>query len=264
MDEITTIEQDPVPNSSPVKGYFAGIGDSIFFTARFFKEVWKPPYQIREFIKQCYEMGYKSMPLVGITGFIIGLVLTIQSRPSLVQFGAESLLPGMISNSLIKEIGPVITALICAGKIGSAIGAELGSMKVTEQIEAMEVTAINPYKFLVVTRVLATTFMVPLLIIFTDAIGLLGSYAAMNIHSDIGLFRFFSVALIHLDISDIFPAFIKSFFFGFVIGMIGCYKGWNATGGTESVGKAANSAVVTASLAVFILDMIAVQITDLL
>jgi phospholipid/cholesterol/gamma-HCH transport system permease protein len=201
---------------------------------------------------------------VGITGFIIGLVLTIQSRPSLVQFGAESLLPGMISNSLIKEIGPVITALICAGKIGSAIGAELGSMKVTEQIEAMEVTAINPYKFLVVTRVLATTFMVPLLIIFTDAIGLLGSYAAMNIHSDIGLFRFFSVALIHLDLSDIFPAFIKSFFFGFVIGMIGCYKGWNASGGTESVGKAANSAVVTASLAVFILDMIAVQITDLL
>ena len=137
-------------------------------------------------------------------------------------------------------------------------------MKVTEQIEAMEVTAINPYKYLVVTRVLATTLMVPLLIIFTDTIGLLGSYAAMNIHSDIGLTRFFSVALIHLDFSDIFPAFIKTFFFGFVIGMIGCYKGWNATGGTESVGKAANSAVVTASLAVFILDMIAVQITDLL
>jgi phospholipid/cholesterol/gamma-HCH transport system permease protein len=209
-------------------------------------------------------MGYKSMPLVGITGFIIGLVLTIQSRPSLVQFGAESLLPGMISNSLIKEIGPVITALICAGKIGSAIGAELGSMKVSEQIEAMEVTAINPYKFLVVSRVLATTFMVPLLIIFTDAIGLLGSYAAMNIHSDIGLFRFFNEALSHLDLSDIIPAFIKSFFFGFVIGMIGCYKGWNAQGGTESVGKAANAAVVTGSLAVFILDMIAVQITDLL
>jgi phospholipid/cholesterol/gamma-HCH transport system permease protein len=264
MDDLTTLHQPREERVSPVKKFFTGIGDSIFFSARFFKEVWLPPYQVREFIRQCYEMGYRSVPLVGITGFIIGLVLTIQSRPSLVQFGAESLLPGMISNSLIKEIGPVITALICAGKIGSAIGAELGSMKVTEQIEAMEVTAINPYKYLVVTRVLATTLMVPLLIIFTDAIGLLGSYAAMNIHSDIGLTRFFSVALIHLDFSDIFPAFIKTFFFGFVIGMIGCYKGWNATGGTESVGKAANSAVVTASLAVFILDMIAVQITDLL
>jgi phospholipid/cholesterol/gamma-HCH transport system permease protein len=264
MEEITTLEQSPEKNVSPVKGYFSGIGDSIYFTTRFFKEVWRPPYQVREFIRQCYEMGYKSMPLVGITGFIIGLVLTIQSRPSLVQFGAESLLPGMISNSIIKEIGPVITALICAGKIGSAIGAELGSMKVSEQIEAMEVTAINPYKFLVVTRVLATTFMVPLLIIFTDAIGLLGSYAAMNIHSDIGLSRFFNEALSHLDLNDIIPAFIKSFFFGFVIGMIGCYKGWNAQGGTESVGKAANAAVVTGSLAVFILDMIAVQITDLL
>jgi len=246
------------------KKVFTDAGDFIFFSLRFFKEVFKPPYPFKEFLRQCFQIGYKSLPLVALTGFIIGLVLTLQSRPSLVEFGAESLLPGMISNSIIREIGPVITALICAGKIGSAIGAELGSMRVTEQIEAMEVSAINPYRYLVVTRVLATTLMVPLLIIITDAIGLYGSYVAMNIHSDIGLQRFFSAALVKLDFSDIFPATIKSFFFGFFIGIIGCYKGYNAKGGTESVGKAANAAVVSASLAVFVLDMIAVQIIDLL
>jgi phospholipid/cholesterol/gamma-HCH transport system permease protein len=170
----------------------------------------------------------------------------------------------MISNSIIREIGPVITALLCAGKIGSGMGAELGSMRVTEQIEALEVSAINPYKYLVVTRVLATTFMVPILIIFTDLIGLYGSYIAMNLHTDIGLRRFFVEAMVHINFHDVIPAFIKSLFFGFFIGIIGCYKGYNAKGGTESVGRAANSAVVSASLAVFVLDMIAVQLTDLL
>jgi len=246
------------------KNIFSSTSDFIHFVLRFFKEIFKPPYPFKEFVRQSFQTGYKSLPLVALTGFIVGLVLTLQTRPSLVAFGAEGLLPGMISTSLLREIGPVITAVICAGKIGSAIGAELGSMRVTEQIEAMEVSAINPYKYLVVTRVMATTFMVPLLIIFMDTIGLYGAYVAMNIHSDISLQRFFSTALSRLDFSDILPAFIKSFFFGFFIGIIGCYKGYYAKGGTESVGKAANAAVVSASLAVFITDMIAVQITDLL
>jgi phospholipid/cholesterol/gamma-HCH transport system permease protein len=247
-----------------LKKKFTGTGDSIHFAARFFKEVFRPPYQWKEMLNQCFMIGYKSLPLISITGFIMGLVLTLQSRPSLVKFGAESLLPGMVSNSLIREIGPMITALICAGNIGSRIGAELGSMKVTEQIDAMEVSAINPYKYLVVTRVLATTLMIPLLAIYTDAIGFLGGWVAMNIHSDISLFHFFSEALVRIDFIDLVPAIIKSFFFGFAIGIIGCYKGYNVSGGTESVGKAANSAVVTASLAIFLLDMLAVQITDLL
>jgi phospholipid/cholesterol/gamma-HCH transport system permease protein len=243
---------------------FANSGEFICFTGRFFTQLFRPPYFRREFIRQSYSIGYKSLPLVSITSFIIGLVLTLQSRPSLVQFGADSMLPGMIAASIIKEIGPVITALLCAGKIGSGIGAELGSMRVTEQIEAMEVSAINPYKYLVVTRVLATTCMVPLLIIFSDAIGLYGSYAAMNMHTTIGLQRFYTEALVNINFSDVAPAFIKSFFFGFVIGIISCYNGYNAKGGTESVGKAANVSVVNASLAVFLIDMVTVQITDLL
>ena len=247
-----------------LKNTFIEVSTATVFAARFFKEVITPPYEIKEFLRQCYIIGYKSIPLVAITGFIMGLVLTIQSRPTLAEFGAESWLPGMVALSLIREIAPVITALICAGKISSGIGAELGSMKVTEQIDAMEVSAINPYKYLVVTRVLATTLMVPLLVVFADGVGIMGGFAGINIHGDVTLYRYFAQVLASLEFTDIIPATIKTFFFGFFIGLIGCYKGFTAANGTESVGKAANSAVVTASLTIFIIDMIAVQLTDLI
>jgi len=194
----------------------------------------------------------------------MGLVLTIQSRPILVEFGAVTMLPGMVAVSLIREMGPVITALICAGKIGSGMGAELGSMKVTEQIDAMEVSSTNPMRFLVVTRVLAATLMIPLLILYADALGLFGSWVGANIKGDVTFILFFSQAFSHVDFIDFLPAVVKSFFFGAVIGSVGCYKGYNAGRGTESVGIAANSAVVSASLLVIIVDMIAVQITDML
>jgi phospholipid/cholesterol/gamma-HCH transport system permease protein len=246
------------------KSFFYNAGDLVGFMARFFKEVLKPPYEWREILYQCYLVGYKSTFLIGLTGFIMGLVLTIQTRPSMAAFGAISLIPGMVAVSVIREIGPMITAIICCGKIGSRIGAELGSMRVTEQIDAMEVSAINPYRYLVVTRTVATILMIPLLTIFADLIALTGGYVAMNIHDATTLRHFFVVALAHLEFIDILPAITKTFFFGFVIGIIGCYKGYNARRGTESVGIAANSAVVASSLAVFIIDMLAAQITDLL
>lgn len=246
-----------------IKKTLCDTGDISIFTARFFKEVWRPPFQINEFLRQCYAVGCRTLPLVAITGFIMGLVLTIQSRPTLIKFGAESWLPGMVSLSLIREIAPVITALICAGKIASGMGAELGSMKVTEQIDAMEVSAVNPYKYLVVTRVLATTLMIPILVVFADLVGFIGGYIGYNIHGSMGLQRYFTGVFSSLEFLDIVPATIKTFFFGFFIGMIGCYKGFTADNGTASVGVAANSAVVTASLSIFIIDMLAVQLTDL-
>src|ERR1700722_19854647 len=173
-------------------------GDLVAFMGRFFKEVWKPPYEWREVLYQCYLGGYKSTFLIGLTGFIMGVVLTIQSRPSMAQFGAISLIPGMISVSVVREIGPVITAIICAGKIGSRMGAELGSMRVTEQIDAMEVSAINPFHYLVVTRTIATTLMVPLLAIFADLISFIGAYLAMNIHDSMSMRHFFQAAMGHL------------------------------------------------------------------
>jgi phospholipid/cholesterol/gamma-HCH transport system permease protein len=267
--------QEPIPTyqkartkviqkKSELKKFFYGAGDMVSFAGRFFKEVFRPPYEWKEVLYQCYLVGYKSTFLIGLTGFIMGVVLTIQSRPSMAAFGAVSMIPGMVTVSLVREIGPVITALICSGNIGSRMGAELGSMRVSEQIDAMEVSAINPFRYLVVTRVLATTLMIPLLSIFSDAVGLVGGYAAMNIHDSTSLHHFLVAGLAHLDFIDVIPAIIKSFFFGFVVGIIGCYKGFHASRGTESVGIAANSAVIAASLAVFVIDMLAAQITDLL
>ncbi|MGL2988567.1 MlaE family ABC transporter permease [Flavobacterium sp. RSSA_27] len=239
------------------------VGEFSIFGSRFFKEIIKSPFQVNEFIRQCYVIGYKSLPLVTITAFIMGLVLTIQSRPTMTKFGAESWLPSMVSLSLIREIAPVITALICAGKIASGIGAELGAMKVTEQIDAMEVSAINPFNYLVVTRILATTFMIPLLVIYADLIGIFGGYIGYNVKGSIGIYRYFSAVFEHLEFIDLLPAVIKTFFFGFFIGLIGSYKGFTASNGTASVGIAANESVVIASLSIFLIDMITVQITDL-
>ena len=244
------------------KEFFLEVDGIARFTGQFFKTVLKRPYEFSEVIKQSFILGYKSLGLVTITGFIMGLVLTIQSRPTLARFGAESWLPGMVAISIIREIGPVITALICAGKIGSGMGAELASMRVTEQIDAMEVSGINPFKYLVVTRVMAAVLMVPLLVIYADAVGLVGSYIGVNIMGEVGLRLYFSQAIEHLDFVDVFPAFIKTFFFGFAIGIIACYKGYTSNKGTEGVGLAANSAVVVGSLCVFIIDMIAVQLAS--
>jgi phospholipid/cholesterol/gamma-HCH transport system permease protein len=249
---------------SSIENLFARAGGIAAFTGRFFRECFRPRYEFAELLKQCYYIGYKSLPLVGLTAFIMGLVITMQSRPTLTEFGAEAWLPKMVSISLIREIAPVITALICAGKVGSGIGAELGSMRVTEQIDAMEVSGTNPFKFLVVTRVMAATLMLPLLAILADAIALYGAYLGCNIHSVVSWKLFWNQVVETNTYSDLVPAVIKTFFFGFDIGIVGCYMGYHSNKGTEGVGRSANAAVVISSLFVFILDLIAVQVADVL
>jgi len=244
--------------------FLLGVGDVTIFVKDIFKETFTRRFEFKEFLRQCYEIGNKSLPLIAVTGAIMGIVFTIQSRPSLAKFGAESMLPGMVAVSIIREIGPIITGLICAGKIGSGMGAELGSMKVTEQIDAMEVSATNPMKYLIVTRVIAATLMLPILVLFSDAFGIFGSWIGANMKGNVNLVLFFYQAFGAINFMDFFPAIIKTFFFGAVIGVVGCYKGYTAGRGTESVGIAANSAVVVSSLLVIIVDMIAVQITDML
>lgn len=246
------------------KEFLQEAGEIAAFSGRFFKECFRPRYEFAEFLKQCYFIGYKSLGLVGVTAFIMGLVITMQSRPTLVEFGAEAWLPKMVSISLIREIAPVITALICAGKIGSSMGAELGSMRVTEQIDAMEVSGTNPFKYLVVTRVFAAILMVPILAVLADAISLYGAYLGCNIHGVVSWQLFWNQVFETNTYSDLLPAVLKTFFFGFDIGIIGCYKGYTTSKGTEGVGRSANSAVVIASLLVFVIDLIAVQIADVL
>lgn len=197
-----------------VNAFLAEITDVFLFISRTIKETFSRDFEFREFFRQCFQIGYKTLPLISITGIIMGLVLTIQSRPVLINFGAVTKLPGMVAISIIREMGPVITALICAGKIGSGMGAELGSMKVTEQIDAMEVSSTNPMRFLVVTRVLAATLMVPLLVLYADALGIFGSWIGANIKGDVTFVLFFSQAFGHVTFMDFLPAFIKSFFLG--------------------------------------------------
>jgi phospholipid/cholesterol/gamma-HCH transport system permease protein len=246
------------------QNFFQETGGMSRFTVRFFTQGFRPRYEFAEFIRQCFIIGYKSLPLIGLTGFIMGLVLTIQLRPSLIDYGVESQLPAMVGISIVREIGPVITALIFAGKIGSSIGAELGSMKVTEQIDAMEVSGTNPFKYLVVTRVLAATLMLPVLVLLSDAISLYGAYLGVNIRGTTSFNLYFKQVFDALSFSDISPAVIKTFFFGFAVGMTGCYKGYNSQKGTEGVGRSANSAVVVSSLLVFVIDLVVVQLTDIL
>ncbi len=264
IHSMSRLSEKTLAKTQDAGNFFTDVGNVALFITLIVKETFSRKFEFKEFLHQCYQIGVKTLPLISITGTIMGLVLTIQSRPSLLKFGAVTMLPGMVAISLIREMGPVITALICAGKIGSGMGAELGSMKVTEQIEAMEVSSTNPMRFLVVTRVLAATLMIPLLILYADFLGIMGSWIGANIKGDVSFTLFFFQAFSHISFLDFVPAFIKSFFFGAVIGLVGCYKGYHAGRGTESVGIAANSAVVLASLLVIIADMIAVQITDML
>lgn len=243
--------------------FLESTGSMLRFSSRFFREVFKPPFEFKETLRQAYLLGYKSIVLVGITGFIIGMVMTLQTLPTLAQFGAEAWMPSMISVSIIREIGPVLTALICAGKVGSGIGAEIGSMKVTEQIDAMAVSGANPYNYIVVTRVLAATVMVPVLVFYADFIAIIGAYVGVSLSDDVTLYLFMTRAMDAVDFMDIIPSTLKSIMFGFTIGMVGCYKGYHAADGTVGVGQAANSAVVVASLMIFIIDLIVVQLTQL-
>jgi len=243
---------------------FINLYDIHVFILQFFKEVFLPPYEFKEIIKQFYEVGVRSLPLISLTGFIIGIVFTNQSRPSLSEFGASSWLPALIAIAIVRALAPLVTAIIAAGRVGSSIGAELGSMKVTEQIDAMEVSATNPYKFLVVSRVLATTLMVPVLMMYTIFVALMGAYVNVHQHEQTSFATFMVDVFNAITFLDVFSSVIKSFLFGFTIGMVGCYKGYHSSKGTEGVGKAANSSVVTAMFLIFIEELLSLQIINAL
>ena len=242
--------------------YFTGVNNAYKFTALFFKEAFQKPFHLREVVNQCFEVGLKSLALISLTGFIVGIVFTKQSRPSLEDFGATSWLPSLIGIAIVKALGPLVTALICAGKVGSSIGAELGSMKVTEQIDAMEVSAINPFKYLVVTRVLATTLTIPVLSFYCSFVALYGSYINVHAEETSSMISFYQNAFKTITFLDIFTSITKSIVYGFTIGLVGCYKGFNASQGTRGVGKAANQAVVLAMFLIFIEEVIIVQVSN--
>lgn len=246
--------------SKGVDEFFGGITEVVRFTGRFFREAFKTPFEGNEIIRQCYEIGVRSLPLITLTGFITGLVFTKQSRPSLAEFGATSWLPSLVGIAVLKSLAPLVTALICAGKVGSSIGAELGSMKVTEQIDAMDVSGVNAFKFLVVTRVLATSLMIPMLMMYTAAISLLGSFIDVYANEQLSSYTFFQHAFEKITYLDFASSIFRSMVYGFTISIIGCFKGYNTTQGTQGVGKSANMAVVISMFLIFIEEMVIIEI----
>lgn len=245
------------------RNFLIRVADIYRFIIRVFKDFFIPPYEWKEILRQCFQVGNKSLFLITFTAFIVGVVFTKQSRPSLASFGAESWLPSLVSQAVIRSLGPLITGLICAGKLGSNIGAELGSMQVSEQIDAMEVSGTRPFSYLVVSRITATTLMLPLLVIFADIVALAGSFITVNFFNSSSFQLYFYDVSTSITYLDIFSSLIKSAFFGFAIGLVGSYAGYHSEKGTTGVGKAANSAVVISMILIFVIDLISLQFINM-
>jgi phospholipid/cholesterol/gamma-HCH transport system permease protein len=251
---------EPGDVKTAVASVFEWFGELGIFCVRLVRAAAGPPYEIGEFIRQCDEVGSRSFPLVALAGAAVGVVLSLQTRDSLIHFGAQSMLPSIIMFSVIKESGPVITGLIVCGRVGAGIGAELGSMRVTEQIDAMEASAVDPLRFLVATRVLACILMLPLLTLCADGSALMAGWAADTLADPISLRHFLDSALKGAHFSDFIPSTMKTLVYGFIIGIVACFQGMRTTGGTEGVGRSATSAVVLSSLLVIVADVILVQL----
>jgi len=235
-------------------------GDLGIFCARVFRAAVAPPYELGELLRQCDIIGAKSLPLVALAGAATGVVLSLQTHDALIRFGAKSLLPAVIVFSIIKESGPVITGLVVAGRVGAGIGAELGSMKVTEQIDAMEASAVDPYKFLAATRVLACILMLPLLTLAADFSGVIMGWLANTLADPISFRLFLDNGFKNVAFSDFIPPTLKTAFFGWIIGIVACFQGMRTTGGTEGVGRSATSSVVLSSLFVILADVVLVRL----
>ncbi len=252
------------PDDSLTANVLERTGEMAMFVGTFFKRVWRRPYEVREFVNQLDEVGTKSFLLTAVTGMAIGVVLAMQSRGTLARFGAEAVLPNMLALSVFKEIGPVITSLILAGRLGAGIGAEIGSMRVTEQIDALEVAALKPYHYLVTTRVLACVVMFPLLTISTDVIAMMGGYLESYLAENMDYRIFVNVAFSSLRLSDLVVDTMKTSIFGFIVGIVSCYMGYHVRGGTREVGRAAMHSVVVSSLLILLADVLIVRISLML
>ncbi len=239
---------------------FEWFGEIGLFTRRLIGLALSPPYEFRELIRQMDAIGAKSAPLVALAGAATGVVLSLETRDSLSRFGAKSLLPAVIVFSILKETGPIITGLVVSGRVGAGIGAELGSMKVTEQIDAMEASAVDPYKFLAATRVLACILMLPLLTLTADLFGIVAGWVANTLTEPISLRLFLENGFKDVAFSDFIPATLRTAVFGFIIGVVACFQGMHTRGGTEGVGRAATSSVVLSSLFVILADVVLVRL----
>lgn len=227
-------------------------GKIIILFAQTLGWIFRPPFEGRELLKQMQEVGVRSFPVVMITAAFTGMVLALQSFTGFKRFGAETMVGTVVALSMTRELGPVLTGLMVSGRVGSAMAAELGTMRVTEQIDALYTLATNPINYLIVPRFLATALMLPLLVIFADVIGILGGYLVSVQILGANPTFYTRRTWNYLEFNDLSSGILKAFFFGMIIATISCYQGFSAQGGAEGVGQATTKAVVFSSLAILI------------
>jgi phospholipid/cholesterol/gamma-HCH transport system permease protein len=245
---------------SPFNGFLEWFGELGLFAWRVARAAVRRPFEGRELLRQLDEIGSKSLPLVALAGAAIGAVLSLESRSSLVRFGAKSMLPAALVFSIIHETGPIVTGLVVSGRVGAGIGAELGSMKVTEQIDAIEASGVNPYRYLAFTRIVACILMLPLLTLAADFFGVLFGWVADTLADPISLQKFVHQGFGVMSFSDLLAPTLRTAVFGLIIGMIACFQGMRTKGGTAGVGLSATSSVVLSSLFVILADVVLVKL----
>jgi phospholipid/cholesterol/gamma-HCH transport system permease protein len=240
-------------------GLLGSIGDASLFALKATREIFTPPFEVRETIRQVYELGLRSAPLIAVSGVAVGVVLSMHTRASLERFGAEAMIPAGLAIALVRETGPLITALLVAGRVGAGIGAELGAMKVTDQIDALEAVAVDSFKFLAVTRILACIIAMPLLTVIIDFCGIFGGYVAEASISGMSPQLYFHRAFSIVEFTDFIPATLKTAVFGLIIGTVASYLGFTTTQGTEGVGRTSTRSVVTASICIILINVVLVK-----
>jgi phospholipid/cholesterol/gamma-HCH transport system permease protein len=243
-----------------VLGFFEFAGATAVFGTRAVLEMARPPYEPREIVRHIYQFGYRSAPLILAAGFAVGIVLSMHTRASLERFGAEAMIPAGLAIAFIRETGPLIAALLVAGRVGAGIGAEIGAMKVTEQIDALEATAVDAFKYLAVTRVIALMIAMPLLTIMMDFAGIFGGYVAEAAVSGMSWQQYFERSFAYIGYADIIPATLRTVVFGFLIAVVSSYLGFTTSRGTEGVGEASTRSVVMSSMLIILSDVILVKL----
>ena len=234
------------------------------FASRTIRGVLRRPFELREIVHQIVEIGWRSLPLVVMSGLAIGVVLSMHTRATMDRFGAEALIPTALAIALLSETGPLMTGLLVAGRVGAGIGAELGGMKITEQIDALESLAVDSFHYLAVTRVMACMIALPILTTVMNFSGLIGGYLAETVISGVSLRAYFRQAFQDIAFADYVLPTLKTTVFGFIIGTVSSYLGYTATGGSEGVGRASTRSVVLSSMLLIVVNVMLVRIIQML
>lgn len=264
-------DNQPVSKSTIVLDICEGVGHSIvkalqslgalcLFVAQSVRHVFTPPWYPKLILRQFIDIGYYSLPVVGMTAIFTGMVLALQSYTGFTRFNAESAIAGVVSLSVTRELAPVLAGLMVAGRIGASIAAEIGTMRVTEQIDALTTLSVNPYKYLIVPRIIAGTLMLPALVLVADIIGIYGGYIVSIYTLGFSEGSYLQQTWDILQPNDVISGLVKASAFGFIVTMMGCYHGFNSGRGAQGVGAATTYAVVSASILILIFNFILTKI----